>query len=993
MTISKDLEIRNSLAQVVIKSETCGTAFFVGPGYLITAYHVIKDIPVQQIVIVSSFNNSEYPIEKVEDFVELDTSIIRINDQSIPALPLADASDIAVGDRCWIYGFQLSSRLNSQPYLADGVISAFDSKDLLVLDASLLPGMSGAPIFDLHSRKVIGLIRAKITGDSGNLVTHSGISVPILAVYQKCPWLHPLNLDSFSKKLIDLNNHFKQDLVRLLKDDLHANVETDYVSDGIIIDIVAGFSFIGKSHNTAIFCVSYDIDKDSIYTFGSTVSLLRQRGEVDDGRIISEADIPQDVKTWISKFPSITCITRRDLENEVLGINNYIDRLIYDYEHYDQIIRGDHLPVIPEMTSYNAKRYYVDLNATDNQGNKYTPIDSFFNDWVNEEQNNLVSVVINDDRKGQVSILGDAGSGKTTFCLHLAYAFACKWKRGEINRVPIYIPLKGYSPEIGIDGLITRVVKDVYKLQLSASNLLRHATEVGRFLLIFDGLDEMAAYVVSEDEVQKRLDEIRSYARSKGKVILTCRSNYFKIEEQIDNGSEVEVAIGLIKHSKRKQIRVLNIDQLDEKQIIEFLTRHPQISYRGPEWWSKAQKISNMRTLAERPLLLRMLVDAVPSIETFSANTISIAELYAIFIHKLLSRDKETGRSLVLTPVERFGILKAFALDNLITGTNDIFMENLPFYSKQLYKLFLQKGRPDWVEYDIRNTPLLHRKGNAYSFIHSSFKEFLAAYEIAEFLIDKNISEFHCNAPIDVYRSVISESVRRYIVGVIGLFIENGYFSYPLHEYTQTPLGTHSTMVLLPNGSFISGNYDTKLEIRVVENPYFISKYPVVWNEYEVFQPNKRRSMGISADPNAPVTGISWEEALSYCDWLSSKSDNKRYRLPTEDEWEKASRGIDGRLYPWGDDEPTGKMANWGNIHTNTTPVDYFPSSISPYGLFDTVGNAYEFTSTTEDNGVSYICRGGSWQEYANRIRCSSRRTVKFNTCFLDVGFRLAMNA
>ena len=96
-----------------------------------------------------------------------------------------------------------------------------------------------------------------------------------------------------------------------------------------------------------------------------------------------------------------------------------------------------------------------------------------------------------------------------------------------------------------------------------------------------------------------------------------------------------------------------------------------------------------------------------------------------------------------------------------------------------------------------------------------------------------------------------------------------------------------------------------------------------------------------AAQLNHPATGISWYEAIAYCAWLSEQS-GRAYQLPSEAQWEKAARGVDGRFYPWGNTwNPT-------RCHTDLATfaaVDAYPAQ-SPYNCFDMIGNAREWTTT-----------------------------------------------
>ncbi len=134
-----------------------------------------------------------------------------------------------------------------------------------------------------------------------------------------------------------------------------------------------------------------------------------------------------------------------------------------------------------------------------------------------------------------------------------------------------------------------------------------------------------------------------------------------------------------------------------------------------------------------------------------------------------------------------------------------------------------------------------------------------------------------------------------------------------------------------------------------------------------------------------PVTCVTFRDAVAFCEW-ASKVTGMTVRLPGEAKWEKAARGTDGRIFPWGDDWPTKKHCNFGMNVGDTTPVGAYPTGRSPYGVLDMAGNVWERTSTKWVNkyenyrpddrlegGATRTVRGGSFYFYDRLVRCACR--------------------
>jgi len=274
------------------------------------------------------------------------------------------------------------------------------------------------------------------------------------------------------------------------------------------------------------------------------------------------------------------------------------------------------------------------------------------------------------------------------------------------------------------------------------------------------------------------------------------------------------------------------------------------------------------------------------------------------------------------------------------------------------------------------------------------------------------------------------------------------------------PEGGLDVWVEIPTGPFLYGDDDDR-ERRVIHTPYRISAYPVTNKLFARFvetggyerqecwsaegwawrsgtydsqspdwlqnwlsnRPPEKRDRPYwwgderLASPLCPVVGVSWFEAEAYCRWLALEAGLDpdgldAPRLPTEEEWERAVRGTDGREYPWGeewqrtrlncagwwagyefpDDEKWSKWLGsdeFKEASPSPTAVVTFPEGANPAGLWDGAGNVWEWTCSWYVEGETRALRGGSWLFSRRDARCAYRSSTPPDDFDYNNGFRV----
>ena len=230
------------------------------------------------------------------------------------------------------------------------------------------------------------------------------------------------------------------------------------------------------------------------------------------------------------------------------------------------------------------------------------------------------------------------------------------------------------------------------------------------------------------------------------------------------------------------------------------------------------------------------------------------------------------------------------------------------------------------------------------------------------------------------------------------------------------------TMIFIPSAQYARGSEveeaapnEQPLHLVTVSR-FYISRCLITNAEYEQFDRTHKAKRAPGASDRHPVVYVSYLDATKFCQWISTR-ERRKYRLPTEAEWEYAAKGSDNRKFPWGNYEGRGDLANFADKNTvfawsdreiddgypESSPVGAFPLGASPFGIEDMAGNVWEWCLDYYElyrpgpkvnprgptTGSKRVHRGGSWKSRFSSLRTTVRSSNVPGFACNDLGFRI----
>ena len=570
-----------------------------------------------------------------------------------------------------------------------------------------------------------------------------------------------------------------------------------------------------------------------------------------------------------------------------------------------------------------------------------------------------------------LTILGDFGTGKSCCAMELTVRLL---ERGGA-RMPLFFSLRDYQHVETLQSIVTKGMTEKYGILNFNYPAFLRLLEEGRLLVIFDAFDELATLSERWATVTS-LRRLNEAVRGRSKVILTCRKHYFTTQaaerEGIAGSMPPRGGELFAEVEGRRNYAIVDLEPFSQEQIREFVRRHyPDSSDAVMEQIGRLREVED---LATRPVLLEMILKTLPRLLK-EAGPLNLATLYETFTRLWL--DDVAGGG-ALTPHDKLHFSQALALKLNQDDLPRIHFSALEEYVGDFFQKLLRSPADRFrFDQEIRVCDFLNRDAEGYyQFAHKSFMEFFVAQEVAAAVLRGEVSACKLN-----------EAVVRFVHHLVA----------PKHRY-ETRL--EDGMVYVPAGPFVFGSESgANLCVSTAGEAFRIDHFPVTNAEFcrflnecgnqeeegvewvdlqRAYEKEKCRIFGRKGRfavelgyENHPVIYVSWYGAAAYARWADK-------RLPTEQEWEKAARGIDGRQFPWGEEFSEQRCNALESRIGGTTEVGrYGESGQSPYGAEDMAGNIWEWTgSLWSEKGGNRVLRGGSWDYLSDDAACSSRSYV-----------------
>ncbi|HQR31974.1 MAG TPA: pentapeptide repeat-containing protein, partial [Blastocatellia bacterium] len=501
-----------------------------------------------------------------------------------------------------------------------------------------------------------------------------------------------------------------EDEVAALYRVLGFDVKADTELSGVQIDLMIRQKLGGANVEFIVECKDKRITADERNQILAQQAIAQKKLPRHRWIAVSSQGFAADTRLALEES-GVDCVTYAELLRELIPLDNYADGLVAEYEkEAERRWEGEDWFIRPDlMTDITYERL---------------PALEHLSRWLGEE------------RRNQLVILGDLGTGKTTLASFLAYNLARSFRDDPLRHpAPVLIPLKEVRKEFSLESIVINHFARRGLRDISFSRF-EHLVRLGKVILLFDAFDEMADRIRWED-TQSNFRELSRAADWQGKVILTCRTHYFKDRTEqvkvIGEGPRLsETETDLYRELRqRSTAEVVFLQEFDDTKIQGYLRKARPKDHAAD--WKKIQEIYNLKDLATRPLLLDMVVKTLPKLK--QGEEVNAAKLYNVYTNIWIDREESKGRKFNLNRDTKLALMIELAWRMWRDERQTVhYKELVPFVQTLVDDQKIEIGDEEIADVasEMQGASFLKRDDNGnFGFMHRSFGEFFVAKKIA----------------------------------------------------------------------------------------------------------------------------------------------------------------------------------------------------------------------------------------------------------------------
>ena len=341
-----------------------------------------------------------------------------------------------------------------------------------------------------------------------------------------------------------------------------------------------------------------------------------------------------------------------------------------------------------------------------------------------------IDLWLDDPAKEHISVLGEFGTGKTWFAMHYAWMALQRYKeaqkRGlERPRLPLVIPLRDYAKAVSVESLFSEFFFRKHEIPLAGYSAFEQLNRMGKFLLIFDGFDEMAAKCDRQETINNFWELAKAVVPG-AKVILTCRTEHFPEakEGRALLNAELQASTTILT-GETPQFEVLELEKFNDEQIGQALSFQTEAAT-----VEKVMGNPQLLDLARRPVMTELILEALPDIE--AGKPVDMSRIYLYAVRRKIERDIKAERTFT-SLADKLYFLCELSWEMLSTDQMSLNYRGFPDRIRSLFGAIVQEEKDlDHWHYDMMGQTMLIRNADGdYTPAHRSLLEFFVAYKFA----------------------------------------------------------------------------------------------------------------------------------------------------------------------------------------------------------------------------------------------------------------------